>query len=123
MRSIHIGGEERPYLFGFGAAAIFKDATGENLEGFLFRYASELAEGKDPGFLDPGLVVALVAAGLENGAELQGRPFPQSHRTVGAWMDEIGAAAWTHLLGECLLSLRPELDAATVEQKKTKKRP
>lgn len=77
IKEIKIGGKLRPVKFGWNAYAIFGDITGISIDKMV-----DFAEMKISD------VMALIFAGLKEGARYKKQEFEHTIEDIGDWMDE-----------------------------------
>lgn len=73
---IDIGGKERPFKFGVNASIMLQDG-----------YGYKFSEMENAGG-DLGMIRAIIACGLKDGANKCKEPFDSAIETVGEWIDD-----------------------------------
>ena len=81
MKTIEIGGKQRPVLFGINALAEFNQATGTD-----FAWIFKIIE--NPFALDFNQLRWLVYTGLKQGAEESGKDIDFTIKDVGNWLND-----------------------------------
>lgn len=121
---VQIGGESRPVRFGFNALATFNDLTGTTLADLQSTFAPPpgLSEAERAAWQPPlkaGDVLALVYAGLDDGARKEKLPRDFDADDVGDWLDEADGS----VLGEVFAAFagaQGDADEETPGKRKTK---
>jgi len=93
MIHITLGGERRPFKFGFNAIDIFCREHSIDIAEFANRL-EQLAGGSAP----PGELRDIIYAGLAGGALSCGLPAAFTNIQVGDWLDELPAGELTKIV-------------------------
>ena len=93
MKSIYIGGKERPFKFGFNAIDIFCRDYGLSLDGFIQKF-TEISKGK----VQPGMIRDIIYAGLASATLMHNEAPGFTKYDVGDWLDELGSEGLSKIM-------------------------